>query len=133
MFILVETYYAHIGETVNISASIRPTSQVSSVQWYWNETLLDPASDHRYSVKSDISQSVLTILQFEPELVGCYGIVVFGGSGRNSTDGVNVLLSGEPKTEEEEEEEEEGGREWGRGVEGEMEERGRWRRRNVGV
>ena len=118
VFITVETYYAQIGETVNISASINSTSRVSSIQWYWNETLLDPASDRRYSVDSDSSQSVLTILRFETKLVGRYGIVVFGASGRNSTDGVNVLLSGEPKTEEEE-----GGREGGRerGGEGERE------------
>ena len=94
VFISTDVLYALQGDTVNISAAIHSTSQVS-IQWYRNGTLLDPASDDQYSVTSDSSQSVLTIHSFKKELMGRYEIVVSNVEGQNSSNGVNVLFPGE--------------------------------------
>ena len=93
MFISADVLYALQGDTVHINASIHSTSQVS-IQWYRNGTLLDPASDDRYSVASDDSQSVLTIHSFEEGLAGRYKIVVSNTEGQGSSDGVSVLFPG---------------------------------------
>ena len=93
MFISTDVLYGLHGDTVNINASIHSTSQVS-IQWYRNGTLLNPASDDRYSVTSDSSQSVLTIHSFGEGLVGRYEIVVSNMEGLSS-DGVRVVLPGE--------------------------------------
>ena len=94
VFISTDVLYALQGDTVNISAAIHSTSQVS-IQWYRNGTLLDPASDDQYSVTFDSSQSVLTIHSFKKELMGRYEIVVSNVEGQNSSNGVNVLFPGE--------------------------------------
>ena len=95
VIISADVLYGLHGDTLNITATIHSTSQVSSIQWSWNETLLNPASDDRYSVTSDSSQSVLSIHSFEEGLVGRYEIVVSNMEGQNSSDGVSVLFAGE--------------------------------------
>jgi len=94
VIISADVLYGLHGDTLNINASIHSTSQVS-IQWYRNGMLLNPASDDRYSVASDRSQSVLTIHSFGEGLVGRYEVVVSSMEGQNSSDGVSVLFAGE--------------------------------------
>ena len=79
---------------VSVSATVLSNSEIT-VQWYWNETLLDLESDSRYSTSSVGSFMTFTISDFTEEESARLRLVVTNSMGGSHSDTIDLLFPGE--------------------------------------
>ena len=87
VFIAAETHYAVEGTSTILTATVYGHPEVENVEWHFNGTLLDPATDARYSLKDNGSS--LLIHNVEASVLGKYTIVARIGN-QTASDQVNL-------------------------------------------
>ena len=95
VFITEEIVFAAENSSAEISATVF-TSDLNSlvIEWYHEGTLIDAASDPRYSVSAEgMSLHILNIARVEAALLGRYQVVVSTGD-RNQSDAVELAFPG---------------------------------------
>ena len=84
------------GRNIDVSVSVIVLSNSEiTVEWYWNEILLDLESDSRYSTTSEGSLLTLTIRDFTNEESGRLRIFVTNSMGGSVNDTIDLAFPGE--------------------------------------
>lgn len=86
--------FAQNGDTVIIQASIHSLTDINSILWYRNQTLLEAESNERYDVTIGDIMTTLTITDFQNEDVGMYVVMVTNSDDSSANDSTVIMFPG---------------------------------------